>query len=250
MFLFEWKTCRVCGEELPTTDFGKISGKPGKFRATCKGCNTRSLRASSKYDRCECGAKKLAASALCRQCMKIRNTYDPEFGKKCPLCGETKPARLFGWRMHHGIKRIRSRCKACECERALVMRSNRTTQQKREIKREIAKRSKERYAKDPAYRLERRRSAIRRTCRKYGFGDRQHEIAAMYTLETKCEICGKTPKGRLHIDHCHKTGAYRGFLCDACNNGLGRFRDSVTRLRNAIAYLEKQIVPGSRGSSR
>jgi hypothetical protein len=59
-----------------------------------------------------------------------------------------------------------------------------------------------------------------------------------------CMICRKAPSGRrgdttLGVDHCHTTGHVRGLLCNACNNGLARFRDSPALLRSAAHYLEK-----------
>jgi len=64
----------------------------------------------------------------------------------------------------------------------------------------------------------------------------------------KCAIC-KKPETRktgnkireLSIDHCHKTGKVRGLLCDSCNNGLGRFKDSVKLLESALKYLKLVI---------
>lgn len=56
-----------------------------------------------------------------------------------------------------------------------------------------------------------------------------------------CAICStKEPGGknkRFHVDHCHKTGAIRGLLCDKCNRGLGYFNDSIENLNSAIGYL-------------
>lgn len=57
-----------------------------------------------------------------------------------------------------------------------------------------------------------------------------------------CECCGKTRddlKHALHLDHCHKTGAFRGWLCRACNLGIGNLDDSIEGVRMALAYLEK-----------
>jgi hypothetical protein len=41
-----------------------------------------------------------------------------------------------------------------------------------------------------------------------------------------------------HIDHCHKTGKLRGYLCGGHNMALGLFHDSVEELVNAVFYLE------------
>jgi hypothetical protein len=61
-----------------------------------------------------------------------------------------------------------------------------------------------------------------------------------------CEICGlpesRTFKGKpqdLSIDHCHITGKIRGLICNNCNVGLGRFKDSLETLRKAVKYCEK-----------
>jgi hypothetical protein len=62
----------------------------------------------------------------------------------------------------------------------------------------------------------------------------------------KCAICG-TEEGhrsrygrvcRLAVDHDHSTGKVRGLLCNNCNRGLGRFKDSIESLEAAISYLK------------
>lgn len=57
-----------------------------------------------------------------------------------------------------------------------------------------------------------------------------------------CAICGKpheeNKNKRLHVDHCHTTGAVRGLLCPACNTAIGKMKDSPDRLRAAADYLE------------
>jgi len=58
----------------------------------------------------------------------------------------------------------------------------------------------------------------------------------------KCPICHKMGivgvNVRVVIDHDHYTGHKRGYLCDSCNTGLGRFKNGEDFLRNAIAYLK------------
>lgn len=55
-----------------------------------------------------------------------------------------------------------------------------------------------------------------------------------------CEICDNPPSGRtkaLALDHDHKTGKFRGWLCSSCNQGLGRFKDNPELLTRAATYL-------------
>jgi len=77
-------------------------------------------------------------------------------------------------------------------------------------------------------------------------------------INYKCPICEKdyeelTSHGRYtseyktqngvvwHLDHCHTTDTFRGYLCAGCNQGLGKMNDSVNCLKRAIKYLERSI---------
>lgn len=42
----------------------------------------------------------------------------------------------------------------------------------------------------------------------------------------------------LAVDHCHRTGEFRGLLCASCNRMIGYAKDDVKILRSAGAYLE------------
>ena len=59
----------------------------------------------------------------------------------------------------------------------------------------------------------------------------------------KCPICQKRSivgvTAKVVLDHDHIEGNPRGFLCDSCNTGLGRFKNGGDYLRNAIAYLNE-----------
>jgi hypothetical protein len=53
-----------------------------------------------------------------------------------------------------------------------------------------------------------------------------------------CECCGGPPgKSALHLDHDHRTGKFRGWLCSACNLGIGKLGDSIAGVLNALRYL-------------
>jgi len=53
-----------------------------------------------------------------------------------------------------------------------------------------------------------------------------------------CECCGKPPrKNGIHLDHCHLTGGFRGWLCGPCNQGIGLLGDTESGLKSAIEYL-------------
>lgn len=62
-----------------------------------------------------------------------------------------------------------------------------------------------------------------------------------------CGICGKEFIETPHIDHRHECCSgnrscdkcRRGLLCKDCNLGLGRFKDSIEILINAIQYLKE-----------
>lgn len=59
----------------------------------------------------------------------------------------------------------------------------------------------------------------------------------------KCPICQKRSivgiTAKVVADHDHHTGHIRGFICDSCNTGLGRFKNGDNYLKNAIRYLEE-----------
>ncbi len=81
-----------------------------------------------------------------------------------------------------------------------------------------------------------------------GFGIDQY-IEMLEAQDHKCAICGEketTVKNNkvlhLAVDHCHRTKKVRQLLCQACNTGLGKFKDDVSTLALAIAYLNKHAA--------
>ena len=74
----------------------------------------------------------------------------------------------------------------------------------------------------------------------------QHKIPDSHV----CPICekaaedlytgSKRSKQPFRLDHDKKTGAFRGFLCDSCNTGLGKFGDNVNTIKKAYEYLNEK----------
>jgi hypothetical protein len=91
-------------------------------------------------------------------------------------------------------------------------------------------RQRKRYAEDPAYRA-----------RALNANDRKTRQGMCPQVDQGCEICGIILGRSLHWDHNHETGQFRGWLCNSCNNGLGRFKDQPFLLRAAADYLEGVI---------
>lgn len=72
--------------------------------------------------------------------------------------------------------------------------------------------------------------------RRYGVSEKDYE-QMLLSHNNLCAICNKPSPRTLHIDHDHKTGQVRGLLCSTCNTGIGLFKDDISVLNSAIAYL-------------
>jgi Recombination endonuclease VII len=65
----------------------------------------------------------------------------------------------------------------------------------------------------------------------------RHELLELRTAQQdRCGICGD-PEPQ-HLDHDHSTGKIRMLLCQRCNQGLGLFRDDPYLLHVAGLYVE------------
>ena len=64
----------------------------------------------------------------------------------------------------------------------------------------------------------------------------------------ECPICHKRSipgvTCNIVIDHDHRTGKARAWICDSCNTGIGRFQDDPSILKDIIAYIEKNLEKG------
>jgi len=78
---------------------------------------------------------------------------------------------------------------------------------------------------------------------------RRHGVTVDELLEMRerqnnaCALCDRSgAQARLVLDHDHDTGRVRGWLCVACNTGLGRLGDNSAGLMKALLYVSRGHV--------
>lgn len=82
----------------------------------------------------------------------------------------------------------------------------------------------------------------RRWALKTRYGLSVEDFEAMLSRQNgRCAICGQSMNDPM-VDHCHTTGKIRGILCNRCNLGLGRFKDSVELVERALNYLKNYAI--------
>lgn len=58
----------------------------------------------------------------------------------------------------------------------------------------------------------------------------------------ECPICSKRTiagiTSKVVLEHDHRSGKVRGWVCDSCNTGIGRFKDDRGLLKRAIKFIE------------
>lgn len=63
-----------------------------------------------------------------------------------------------------------------------------------------------------------------------------HYVPFICPICLKRTIAGVTCK--VVLDHNHHNGEARGWVCDSCNTGIGRFKDDVELMKRAIKFIE------------
>lgn len=69
---------------------------------------------------------------------------------------------------------------------------------------------------------------------------KEKEVINLLNELKGCPIC-RREKGelmkKLVLDHNHESGRFRGWICQDCNLGLGKFDENIDSLKRAIDYL-------------
>jgi hypothetical protein len=77
----------------------------------------------------------------------------------------------------------------------------------------------------------------RKEKRREGYKKRYGLILVESSIPDICKICKR--KTKLSLDHNHKTGKIRGWICSQCNSIMGFANDDIQRLKNVIQYIRE-----------
>ena len=79
-----------------------------------------------------------------------------------------------------------------------------------------------------------------RVCKKYNLTKEEY-VEMVEKCNNTCEICLK-PIKKGCVDHCHKTGDVRGYICGNCNSAIGFLKDDHNIVKRAANYLLKHQI--------
>jgi len=171
---------------------------------------------------------------------------------------------LTSYARRDGSFGLQAECKKCVRERVALW--NKANQRQRRANRKnwakanpekIRKQERCRYAEIPELWLERKRKYYAKNRfvvplkRVNATSVREGYAACIATVEEiksaftgKCFVCGIPEtecNQRLHLDHCHKTGRFRGWLCGRCNRVAGHIDDAPEIALALAMYLENHV---------
>lgn len=208
---------------------------PRRSRGLCRSHYDK----SNRHAECPvCGGPRQKKSTLCASCFIAATKADLPTERLCRRCDRVLPIDSFSLRTNgQGAAKWRSRCKECESADAKVRTQNARLRAKAE--------GRPGRKKGPFGQYTPLRTYAKR------LGIPWSEVVERYPVDNRCEICGRTPQEanpggryvRLSLDHCHDTGALRGFLCGPCNTGLGILGDDPDRVRAALEYMLRHYSP-------
>ena len=164
--------------------------------------------------------------------------------KYCSGCDQTLPLGSFGIdKSRHDGRRWRCRaCSSSERRRRYSEMSDEAKETKRNYLREWRAANPEREKARARRQYWANRDELQAKRRFLRTGVTQDQYDNAFAVQGgKCAICGvrqDSLKRALAADHCHATGVFRGLLCDNCNHGLGKFKDSPDLLLRAVEYLQ------------
>jgi hypothetical protein len=163
-------------------------------------------------------AERMVANGCCAECLRLRDQTKREYFKAWK---KANPDKIAEYSKRYAARHPETHDKAAKKWRAAHLE---------EIRKRDRDNARIRRAGNPD--AEKARLARWNTRHKA----RQEDLAGRPRPEV-CDICGQFDR-RIVFDHCHASGAFRGWLCDRCNRTLGHVKDNTQLLTKMIAYLE------------
>ncbi|MFE5775120.1 endonuclease domain-containing protein [Brachybacterium sp. NPDC056505] len=247
----ETKVCRVCGAELPLSEFPKSRiSKHGQqlHHGTCKSCGTgkaKGWRGTQDPARLKAQRRVWLFSLDQEQYGQILRSQ----GGACAICAMSFAADGRDVYIDHDHLCCPGRRSCGKCIRGfLCNRCNTALGQLRDSKaileaalRYVESTVRPLAATSGAWYREQDRWLISHMMS----GD---EYATMRDQQDGCCAICQEKSSSLEIDHDHSCHpglrscrqCIRGLLCPRCNKGLGLLQDSSDRLRGALAYLDRR----------
>ena len=159
--------------------------------------------------------------------------------KMCTICKETKPIENF--RYHKPTGRSTRGCFSNQCAKCLNTKNLEYSKKVTNLSLSLITliRRKLRGNRDKC--IKRGQVPLKSTVK---------EVMDKYT--TTCVICNINVGKHIKIDHCHKTGKFRGMVCHRCNILLGFLETPTNILQKARDYLRNfyQETNGVENQSR
>ena len=159
----------------------------------------------------------------CSKCLKEKQTC--EFVPNEKRCKQCRTEYLRRWRAENPEK-----------DQHLRKRRNPATDKKyRQSHPEIGRKAAISWRKKNPHKMQ--EYAKKKKATTYGLTVEQYD-QLISEWDKKCAICRREVINPF-LDHCHKTGIIRGFLCLHCNSMIGFANDSCEILKRGIAYLKQ-----------
>ena len=161
--------------------------------------------------------------------------------KQCTYCKAVLPREMF-WNKRNRRDGKNERCAKCAYALRKATMPASTLKKERDRSRQWA------LDHPDITRMYKRRTKL---TTKYGITE---EFWHAYHSERQgcCDIChrqctaGPThpllQKCSLEVDHCHRTGDFRGLLCRKCNTAIGLLADDPGLLETAARYLRRHGI--------
>ncbi len=163
----------------------------------------------------------------------------PNLFKDCVTCGVPRDEETEyysdGNPRKDGSKKKRKDCVYCCRERRKKYFRN------PEKRAKINRRRRKDYSEDEGYRKDQNRKHALKAL--YGLTVEQYDDMRK-AQDYKCAVCNISEKeavrGKLYVDHSHKTGQIRGLLCAKCNSAIGLFKEDIAAMERARDFLLKK----------